>query len=385
MQRGLLHFSVWPMFCFALIGAACSSQPSFVVQSFELQQTSWDSLSISAQFQFQPILGAKSTVSPDVVVYTLFNPQFDTLYVGDGSRIALPDKRLSDREKILVEVCGVYQNLSACEQKVVSASPKRVVAEYSVLFPLDAPLNDKGEIELTSALQRQKFESDDWEEIRRPSGKELSVRVYVEKAPDDHVLIPISRSNSTFSLDRYDGHRDLRYQIQSSIMDSDSAVVTFDLYAAGLAEPSLVGQERIVLRSKSVEERTSEVNELVDRAGAEILSKVSSRLGSRRAYLFVLDWSFESLNRTYLAEFELHWQDAFRGEWSDLTGRLRVRADGTEGTFHFLRGSEIAEERWNDRVQSEYLDLTPLFPERISKSPQRNSPTTNPRNPRRRQ
>jgi hypothetical protein len=344
--------------------SACSSRSSFVVQSFELNQTSWDSLHIATEFLYQPLFNAKTSVSPDVLVYTVFSADFDTLYVGDGTNISLPDRRLSDRERILVEVCAVFQTMSTCEQKVISASPKKVVAEYAVDFPQDSPLNDKGEVELASVLQRQVFDSDQWENIRKPSGKELSVKIYVEKAPDDYIRFPITRSTTPFALNRYDGHRDLRYQIQSSMMDSDSAVVMFDLYALMSEEPSLVAQERIVVRSKSVEQRTSEVRELVDQAGAVILSEVSGRLGSRRAYIFLIDWSFEPLNKAYLAEFELHWQDAFRGEWSDLTGMLHVRSDGAEGSFQFLRGSETAEKRWNDRISTEYLQLDPLFPER---------------------
>lgn len=371
-----LHNSSWLLFATFLVAGGCSNRSSFTVESLEFQQTSWDSVQVVTQFQIQPSIGSATRVSPDIVTYTLFTAEFDTLYVGDESRIALPDIDLSDRENVLVEVCGRYQQLTACEQEVISASPKRVVAEYEVLFPLDAPTNEKGEVELTSELQRQIFGQDDWEQIRKPSGKDLSVRVYVEQAPGDHVLIPITASSSTFSLGQFDGHRDLRYRIQSSIMDVDSAIVMFDLFAAGVSETGLVAQKRIVLRSKSVEERNSEANELADRAGAKVLAKLSSQMGPRRAYLFMLDWTYEGINRTYLAEFELHWQDALGGEWSDLTGKLRVRADGTEGTFQFLRGSEAAQAKWRDRVETDYLDLEPLFPGRKP-----NQPRTAPNNP----
>ncbi|MDA1028322.1 MAG: hypothetical protein O3B41_04620 [Bacteroidetes bacterium] len=364
-----LHIYNWLLFALFIVEGGCSNRSSFTVESLEFRQTSWDSVQVFTQFQLKPNLGGASRVSPDIVTYTLFTAEFDTLYVGDESRIVLPDKALSDREQVLVEVCGTYQKLTACAQEIITASPKRVVAEYEVTFPLDAPVNDRGEVEMASALQRQKFGQDDWEQIRKPSGKDLSIRVYVEQAPDDHVLIPITRSSTPFSLDRFDGHRDLRYRIQSSIMDVDSAVVMFDLFAAGMSEPTLIAQQRIVLRSKSVEERTSEVNELADRAGTKVLAKLTSQLGPSRAYLFMLDWTYEGINRTYLAEFELHWQDAFRGEWSDLTGKLRVRADGTEGTFQFLRGSEAAEAKWRNRVETDYLDLEPLFPARKPNQP----------------
>jgi len=349
--------------------SACADRPEFVVSSFELSQSSWDSLHISTVFAHQPRLSASATVAPDVVMYTVFDANFDTLYVGDDGAISLPDKEMGDRERILIEVCGFFQDASACEQKIISASPKKVEADYAVEFPTDAPIYQKGNVELATTLHRQVFNSDGWEQIRKPSGKELSILVYVERAPDDHVRIPISRSRTSFSLNRYDGYKDLRYHIQSSLMDADSAIVMFDLYAVSSAQPALVHQERFVLRAKTEEERTMEVRGLVERSGGQILEKVTGRFGSKRAYVFINEWSFEPLNKAYVAEYELHWQDAFRQEWSDLSGRLYVRSDGTEGSFLFLRGSERAELAWSDGISTESLLLDPLFPERDSESP----------------
>ena len=106
-------------------GSACSSQPDFTVDSFEVEQSGWDSLSVKATFKHSSSLSSATSVAPDVIVYTIFDAKFDTIYVGDDGHIAIPDKRLLDRERLLIEVCGFYQGSSACEQRVLSASPKK--------------------------------------------------------------------------------------------------------------------------------------------------------------------------------------------------------------------------------------------------------------------
>lgn len=349
-------------------GSACSSQPDFTVDSFEVEQSGWDSLSVKATFKHSSSLSSATSVAPDVIVYTIFDAKFDTIYVGDDGHIAIPDKRMLDRERLLIEVCGFYQGSSACEQRVLSASPKKVMAEYEVIFPTgdqapsESQAYEKGEVELATTLFRQVFDSSEWEEIRKPSGKELSILAYVEDAPEDRVRIPISRSRTSFVLSRYDGNRDFRYHIQSALMDADSAVVMFDLYALSSTTPVLVTQQRIVLRSKSTEERSYEVRELVEQAAAQILERVASRFGSRRAYVFINEWSFEALEKAYKTEFELHWQDAFQGEWADMSGQLYVKSDGSDGSFRFLRGSERAESRWDDRIGVSTIELEAFYP-----------------------
>ena len=352
----------------AILVSGCSSRPDFAVDTFDVEQSSWDSLFVRATFKQQSSLSASTSVAPDVIVYTVFDARFDTLYVGDDGDIAIPDRRLLDRERLLIEVCGFYQGSSACEQRVLSASPKKVMADYEVIFPAENQVPaesqsfEKGEVELATKLYRQVFDASEWEEIRKPSGKELSILAYVEGSPEDGVRIPISRSRTSFVLSRYDGNRDFRYHIQSSLMDADSAVVLFDLYALTSSTPVLVDQQRIVLRSKSTEERSSEVRELVEQAAAQILERVSSRLGSRRAYVFINDWSFEAIDKAYKTEFELHWQDAFQGEWADMSGQLYVKSDGSDGSFRFLRGSERAESRWDDRIGVSTIELEAFYP-----------------------
>ena len=365
----------------SLILTGCSPKPDFSVQELIVEQPSWDSLSIGASFLLNPAIGSESEIVPDIATYTVFNASYDTLYSGIAGTIALDDHTLSDRELLLVEVCGYYLDKASCEQRSVSASPKRVVAEYDVSFPADStslvPSFERGHVYVATRLERKSLEDEKWEIIRRPSGKELHVQIHMEGIEGASVRLPITRSETSFNLNRYPGFKDLRYGIRSSLMDADSAVVLFDFYAKVTDPPALVERRRIVLRNKSDEERQSEVRALVERAGVQLLSELSGVFGARRAYVVVNEWSYESLEKGYDAQFELHWQRGIRGEWLDFSGRLLVRDDGTMGTVEFLRGSERAEERWIERIETSVFTLEPLFPERVQVLPDRD--TRNPR------
>lgn len=353
----------WTYGLLILLLAGCVKSPSFVVENLVVERSSWDVLEVRATFLNYPDIGPEKRIVPDIVVFTIFDASYDTLYVGDGGSLEIFDRDLGDREQFLVEVCGFYLTQSACEQQVLTASPKRVIAEYEVEFLAEVPSFDKGKIYVATSLERQIFNSAEWEHIRSPSRKELFVQTYVENQPEAGVRIPISRSRSGFTLSRHTGYRDLRYYIQSSMMDSDSAVVMFDLYARTSEAPALIESRRIVLRNKTDQERMSEIRILAELTGEQVLRDVSSFFGTRRAYVFINEWSFEALDKGYHAQIELHWQDAFRGEWSDLSGELYVRADGTMGTFTFVRGSERAERKWFEQIEGSMLELEPLFSE----------------------
>lgn len=367
------------------MASACDNADEFYVESLDVFLSSWDSVRVEATFMSNPGLGAGTRVFPDVVTYTIFNSSYDTLFVGDSGAIQISDKDLGDQEKLLIEVCGFFGKRSACDQKTYTTSPKRVQAEYSVEFPADSSAYNRGRVRASVTIERQRFGEEVWEQIRPSSRKELFVIAYVGENKSASVRIPIGRSNNRFVLSRYAGYRDFRYNIQSAIMDADSAAIQFDLYVRLSRNPTLVATEQIVLRNKTERERMSEVSLLVERTGSQILKSVSGIFGVRRAYVFINKWSYESLDRAYKAEFELHWQDSFRGEWSDMTGELHVRSDGTLGTFSMIRASERAERRWNSRVGGKTFDLDPLFPELVIDPPEEELQDTDPDSERRHQ
>jgi len=347
----------------------CDNASHFYVGSLEVNRSGWDSLFVRSEFVSDPKLGVGTSVFPDVISFTVFDAAYDTLYTGDSGAISISDKDLGNSERLLVEVCGYFQQRTACDQRAFTASPKRALAQYEVLYPEDSTGFERGRIETSVSFERQISSSTEWESIRPSSRKELFVEVYEEANPASSVRIPVGRSNLRFIMSRYAGYRDLRFNIQSSMMDADTAAVHFDLYVRLGDDPMLVESETVVLRQKTERERQAEVRLIVERAGSQVLERVSGFFGVRRAYVFVNDWTYESLDRAYKADFEIHWQDSFRGEWSDMTGEVHVRVDGTLGTYTMRRASERAEDRWLARVGQATFELQPLFPELVIEAP----------------
>ncbi|GMQ80687.1 MAG: hypothetical protein BMS9Abin05_0115 [Rhodothermia bacterium] len=340
---------------------ACGDSPEFVVDRIDIRQTGWDTLTVQFAFEERASIGSTKSVVPDDVRTTVFSASYDTLYRGSDNVISIPDEELGDQEAILVEVCGVLKERSACEQRTVMASPKKIEPTTQLEFPL-SDAYDRGSFRLDYRLFRQIFGSDEWESIRRRVRPETFILAYADASPEDAVKIPVRRARNRFNLSRYDKYRDFRYQIKSQLMDADSASVSFDLYVRLASEPERIASEHVVLRAKSPEERRAELNNLVELAGSQILDRLKSFLGLRSAYVFVNEWSYQPLDKIYTAEIELHWQGGFRREWFDMIGLLTVRANGTAAQYEWIQGSTSAARRWVSRMDSTTVVLENLRP-----------------------
>ncbi len=353
----------WPILLFVLIGIGCNDAEGFRMDRLQWERQSWDSLHVQPLFVLDERMKAPVEIRPDLVQVTLFDASYDTLYSGQAGIIPLQDIELGDAERVLMEVCGFYGERVACDQENVEASEKRAIVEYNVTFPQGDHGYERAFVDSRVRLERRQFGEDSWERITPANRKEIWVDAFLPAQESSHIRLPVARSEQRFILTRYGGYRDFRYAIQSSMLDVDSALVRFDLYVGLSDNLEPVATQEIVLRQKSSSEREAEMRLLVEVGGAQVLDAVSGFFGTRRAYVFVNDWSYQALDRVYQATFELHWQDGFRGAWSDMTGEMHVRADGMLGTYTLRRASERAQERWDERVGTLVLELEPLFPE----------------------
>lgn len=347
-----------------LMTTGCGTPDRFAVRDLNVLREGWDTLDVSARFvQDRPMAGM-SEVIPDLVTVTLFDEAYDTLYAGPLGRIAVFDENLGNAERLLLEVCGYLGPRQSCNQHALSASPKRAFAEYDVTFPQDSTNGyERAYVASRVLLERQIHGEDGWERFEPSGRKEVFIDAWVSGYPDARMKLPVVRRGQRFILPQYAGYRDLRYAIQSSMLDADSAAVNFDLFVQLSRTALSVASEEIVLRAKSESEREDEMRTLVERAGGQILESLDSIFGVRRAYVFINDWSYTALDRVYRAEFELHWQSGFRGAWSDISGEMQVRSDGELGTFTLIRASEPAGERWEQRIGRSVLALNHLYPE----------------------
>ncbi len=338
---------------------ACSEVPEFVVSETSVRQVSWDTLTVYASFEEIPSIGSPRSAVPEAVRTTVFNVSYDTLYHGSDSVIPIPDMELGDREPILVEICGTHENRQACEQQTVLASPKRLEPVTELRFP-ESEAYDRGSFRLDYRILRETFDEDGWEQIRRRIRPETYLMAYIDGHPQDAVKIPVRRTRNRFNLSRYAHYRDFRFQIKSQLMDSDSASVRFDLYVRLGPDPQRIATDSVVLRSKSQEERRSELHELVELAGGQLIDRMTGLFGARRAYVFVNSWSYQALEKVYTAEIELHWQSGLRRVWFDMIGILTVRSSGTAARFEWLQGSTSAAQRWISRMDSTTVFLQAL-------------------------
>lgn len=347
-----------------VLTSACSDVERFYVEDLSVSRTSWDTLTVSASFDGR-MMDDEGRNQPDSLFYVVFDADFDTLYAGSRHRFGIPDADLGDEEAIMVEICGLLEGLRACSQEAILASPKRAVVEPELDYPLEPGVFERGAFDVDFRFQRLAFGTqDEWQDIRPRNRVESWFETYMEGESRLFVRIPITRNNSRFNMSRFQNYRDLRFGIESALLDADSAQVRFDLYARLGAEPVRLATLKKIVRAKSQEERRVELNRLIEQAGDQLLSRLKGLRGVRRGYVFVNDWDYVSLDKMYSAEFELHWQDSFRGEWSDMTARLQVRSDGLAGTVGWMRGSETARRRWDTRIEGDIYVLEPLFEER---------------------
>lgn len=341
--------------------AGCGRSGDFHVGTLDVERLGWDSVRTTVTFFHDPIVGGTRAVDPDTVIAHVFSLEYDTLFAGRPGVMPVPDERLGDEERVLVEVCGSYRARTACEQYSLTGSPKRATASLDVDYPIEPGDIERGDYDLSYSIERQDWDGDEWTPIRLATGTATYLEAYLENGESGHVRIPVDKRRSRFRMNRYAHYRDFRFDINSALMDTDSAAVIFDLFADLGPAPMHLASHRVVVRRKSEQERREEVGFLTELAAGQVLDRLKRFFGLRRAYVFINDWSYVALDRIYRIETELHWQDAFRGDWSDLTGELIIRSDGTMGTFRYLRGSESAERRWNSKIDSTVIPLDPVL------------------------
>ncbi len=332
----------------SLIG--CNSRPDFYVSSVHIRQTAWDSVEVILFFEESDFFGRRTPIVPEEYWTTIFDAAYDTLYVGSEPWLPIPDIELGDSEEILIEGCGISNSRRACEQRSVRASPKRMDVTSSIIFPVNEAY-DRGTYRFDYSMFRQNYGGEAWKRIRPRNQPETYLKAFVHGNESDAVEIPVRRTRNQFNISRFPHYRDFRFHIKSSMMDSDSAQVDFDLYALLGEIPTLVSTDTVVIRPKSHAERIDELALLVELAGGNILDRLKGFFGLGKAYVFINDWSYQPLTKLYVAEIELHWQSDYQSEWYDMIGTLQIKSDGTAGQYEWQQGSRTAERRWFSEIE----------------------------------
>ncbi|ACY48310.1 hypothetical protein [Rhodothermus marinus] len=341
----------------AFLVGGCQLRESYRVAQLLVHRRGWDSVRVDVQFQKRRWLSSAEPVVPDSIQVLLLNAQYDTLYLGNATAIPVPDARLGDRERLLLEVCGWFGRRSVCDQLGLNASPKRVVVAPEIVYPYQGT-TARLYYRLHPRLERRRYDDEGWEPLPVRRVLQGYLLVGTEADPRSRLRIPLQAWEGVVELASLPDFPDFRYTLQQQFRAGRPAVVTFEVYG-GMEQPELLASLSKRLRPKTEAERKEEVAHFVSEALRQVVAHLSGR--PYPVWLRVESWSFNPLTLQYVAEVSARWRE---GGWfrpsSELFGVLTVSEDGTGATFRWVSGNRRAEERWRQQVGQEILHLSDL-------------------------
>ena len=347
----------------------CGGQEEYVVSDLTLQRDGWETLRVEADFAQRTFLGRSVPAEPDSTVFQLFDADYDTIQASPDPHLVVPDESLGSRERLIVEVCGLFGQQSVCEQRSLQASPKRVRAEPTITYPEGGDFK-RGTYDVQFVVERQRYGRDTWERIRRDAeGISAYLMAYVGGKKQDAVKVPLRGSHGRFDLARHDDYDDFSFQLNSRLYEKDSARVFFELHAGltGDATPASLATLERKVRTKRPEEHREDVRYYVSQAAGELIKQLTDS-GAPGAQVHVQEWSYNSITQQYQVDVEMQWQTGggfFFGEAYRLRGELRVRRGGHEAEFQLKEASRRARKLWNEQVDGRLLRFGSLqAPER---------------------
>ena len=343
----------------AFLVGGCQLRESYRVAQLLVHRQGWDSLRVDVQFQKRRWPGPAEPVAPDSLQILLLGARYDTLYLGNATAIPVPDARLGDRERLLLEVCGWFGRRSVCDQLGLNASPKRVVVAPEIVYPYQGT-TARLYYRLHPRLERRRYDDEGWEPLPVRRVLQGYLLMGTEADPRSRLRIPLRTWEGVVELASLPDFPDFRYTLQQQFRAGRPAVVTFEVYG-GMEQPELLASLSKRLRPKTEAERKEEVAHFVSEALRQVVELLSGR--PYPVWLRVESWSFNPLTLQYVAEVSARWRE---GGWfrpsSELFGVLTVSEDGTGATFRWVSGNRRAEERWRQQVGQETLRLAELLP-----------------------
>jgi len=346
----------------AFLAGGCQLRESYRVAQLLLHRQGWDSLRVDVQFQKRRWPGQAEPAVPDSLQVLLLGTRYDTLYLGNATAIPVPDVRLGDRERLLLEVCGWFGRRSVCDQVGLNASPKRVVVDPEIVYPFQGT-TARLYYRLRPRLERRRYDDEGWEPLPVRGPLQGYLLMGTEADPQNRLRVPLRTWEGVVELASLPDFPNFRYTLQQQFRAGRPAVVTFEVYG-GLENPELLATVSMRLRPKTEAERKEEVAHFVSEALRQVVVQLSGR--PYPVWLRVESWSFNPLTLQYVAEVSARWRE---GGWfrpsCELFGVLTVNEDGTGATFRWVSGNRRTEERWRQQVKTEVLSLDPLPPREI--------------------
>lgn len=357
--------------------AACGAREPRI-DRLEVYRSGWDTLEVALRFVEPRWPRPDRVLRPDSVRLLLFSAAYDTLYAGSDVRIPVPDRAVGDEESLLLEACGIFGYSMACEQRSVTASPKRVSARPTITWPDPGADRDgtvqvgpewaRGLWSLRPRVERQRFGSVEWEELPSARVPRLHLHVRVLGGESSGIEIPATGTGGRFDWSGDPEWAALRYDLRSAFRDSSEAPVRFDVHAAYATGHSPAGGVTLRVRALPEEEELRELSALVEEAAGTLSGHLFDQGGPGRLLVFVNDWSYDPESGRYHADVEIHRREGVFGRWQAAEGRFDVCVDGSRPVFTLEWAADEAVARWRSVAPSDSLVLPDL---RDPRSPMR--------------
>lgn len=335
-----------------LVVGGCGARTEFAASELRVDRANWDTVHVAVSFVQRGVVGGDVAVEPEEVFVTVFDQNYETLYAGGPGVIALPDHRLGDRERLVVEACGTIRARQICLQEMLRSSPKRVEVEEEIRYPSGFSFTE-GSYRFTFTVHRERFGGGGWERI-----DEEGVKGYLlawvegrEAREKGAVMIPFTTAHGTFDLGRFANYPNFEFYLESRLLDERSARVHFEIHAGLKDSPTHLTTATRNVRRILEDERAAQIRYFVEQATDRIIGELGSLLRGRNPVAEVHDWSYNRRSRSYRISLRLEWEEmvADRGRY-ELEGVLDVREDGSSAVFRADSGNEGAMQRWSRRT-----------------------------------
>ena len=343
------------------LAAGCGPQEDIVIRDVDVSRSGWDSLIVSASFARNTSLNGLQRITPDERRIIVYDASYDTLYAGTDSVFSISDGELGNRERMMVELCGQVEKVVVCEQYPIQASPKRVLVEPDIEYPVRKAVY-QGNYRLPFSFERLRYGTeDDWEPIERSSSPDGRIIAYVEGRENESVQFPFDDQRGGFNLAQNSNYQDFKFYLDSALLDHNEASVRFDIYVNmdGLEQPIASTVKAVSVLSD--EEHQVEVARLAEEAAEQIVKRLNPFLNRRRNVVYIDGWNYNSFRQMYTVNLEIKWSGSlFARSDYELAGILEVYEDGARSSFRKSDGNRRAVNRWKSRIDGNVMTLDPL-------------------------
>ncbi|MEZ4700110.1 MAG: hypothetical protein R2834_07250 [Rhodothermales bacterium] len=331
----------------------------------QVARSGWDSVRVTPVFAERTRMRGDEPVAPDSVVVFMLDAAYDTLYAGPNVPLYIPDADLGSEERILIDVCGTVQDFLVCEQASVLASPKRVQITPDLTYPLEQDVQ-RGTYELPIVLERQVYDTENWEPIRPKRSLRGRLKAYVEGRENEPVQVAFAREKGSFDLGRDANYRDFKFALDSELRNRQSATIRFDVYLDLAGIDGAIASLSRAVRVKTNDERQTEVGQLAERAADRIIEIIDPFVDDRKSVAYVDTWQFNAIRGMYTVEMEVSWSSTtFVRSAYRIRGTLEVAEDGSSGSFKLADGDRNGLRRWQSRVSGDRIDIGALSVDRV--------------------